>query len=115
LYSAEVFCTSPTSLAILYKTSRPQQRQGFSNLRKQYAFLWHTNCILVLEIITNIMKHNKFNICPSCIHKDTCVLTKHKSQVWACSEFDEIETADAFIKTGEQQIRTEPKLELAYS
>ncbi|MFD2832353.1 hypothetical protein [Gramella sp. AN32] len=35
------------------------------------------------------MKSNPFNICPTCIHKDSCVLTTQKSQVWSCSEYDE--------------------------
>ncbi len=35
------------------------------------------------------MKTNSFNICPTCMHKDTCVLTEQKSQVWSCSEYDE--------------------------
>lgn len=38
------------------------------------------------------MKPNKFNICPSCKHFETCVLTKHKSQVWSCSEYDQVLT-----------------------
>lgn len=36
------------------------------------------------------MKTNAFNICPTCIHKETCVLTTQKSQVWSCSEYDEL-------------------------
>jgi len=36
------------------------------------------------------MKSNAFNICPTCIHSDTCVLTTQKSQVWSCSEYDEL-------------------------
>lgn len=36
------------------------------------------------------MKTNQFNICPSCMHITTCVLTKQKSLVWACSEYDEL-------------------------
>ncbi|QHI39298.1 hypothetical protein IMCC3317_47080 [Kordia antarctica] len=35
------------------------------------------------------MKSNPFNICPTCIHKNTCVLTAQKDQVWSCSEFEE--------------------------
>ena len=35
------------------------------------------------------MKPNAFNICSTCIHKDLCVLTTKKSQVWSCSEYDE--------------------------
>ncbi|MFC4689934.1 hypothetical protein ACFO5T_05790 [Dokdonia genika] len=38
------------------------------------------------------MKANTFNICPTCIHRDTCVLTTQKSQVWSCSEYDESST-----------------------
>lgn len=36
------------------------------------------------------MKSNAFNICPSCIYKNLCVLTTQKSQVWSCSEYDEL-------------------------
>lgn len=32
---------------------------------------------------------NHFNICPSCIHRNNCVLTAQKDKVWSCSEFDE--------------------------
>ena len=32
---------------------------------------------------------NHFNICPSCMHRSTCVLTTQKNKVWSCSEFDE--------------------------
>lgn len=35
------------------------------------------------------MKANPFNICPTCGHRDTCVLTQQKNQVWSCSEYDE--------------------------
>jgi hypothetical protein len=35
------------------------------------------------------MKTNSFNICPTCTHRETCVLTNQKSQVWSCSEYDE--------------------------
>lgn len=34
------------------------------------------------------MKTNSFNICPTCMHKETCILTDQKSQVWSCSEYD---------------------------
>ncbi len=34
------------------------------------------------------MKPNPFNICPTCMHRETCVLTDQKSQVWSCSEYD---------------------------
>lgn len=39
------------------------------------------------------MKSNPFNICPTCMHRETCVLTQQKNQVWSCSEYDE-ETSD---------------------
>ncbi|QYA26700.1 hypothetical protein G3I01_14765 [Gramella sp. MT6] len=35
------------------------------------------------------MKSNHFNICPTCIHKNSCVLTSQKSKVWSCSEYEE--------------------------
>ncbi|TVZ26890.1 hypothetical protein JM83_1888 [Gillisia sp. Hel_I_86] len=35
------------------------------------------------------MKSNLFNICPTCVHRETCVLTQQKNQVWSCSEYDE--------------------------
>ncbi|RMA58737.1 hypothetical protein BXY75_2114 [Ulvibacter antarcticus] len=38
------------------------------------------------------MKANPFNICPSCIHRETCVLTDQKSQVWSCSDYGEVAT-----------------------
>lgn len=36
------------------------------------------------------MKSNQFNICPSCKHITTCVLTDRKDLVWSCSEYDEL-------------------------
>ncbi len=42
------------------------------------------------------MKPNPFNICPTCMHLETCVLTDQKSQVWSCSEYDE-EVAQKFV------------------
>ena len=39
------------------------------------------------------MKANPFNICPTCMHRETCVLTQQKNQVWSCSEYEE-ETSD---------------------
>jgi len=36
------------------------------------------------------MKPNPFNICPSCMHVATCVLTNQKHLVWSCSEYDEL-------------------------
>ncbi|WP_432411733.1 hypothetical protein [Rasiella sp. SM2506] len=35
------------------------------------------------------MTSNTFNICPICVHKDICVLTTQKNQVWSCSEYEE--------------------------
>ena len=35
------------------------------------------------------MKSNPFNICPTCIYSDTCVITHHKNQVCSCSEYQE--------------------------
>lgn len=32
---------------------------------------------------------NHFNICPSCVHRNDCVLTAQKDKVWSCSEYDE--------------------------
>ena len=32
---------------------------------------------------------NHINICPSCMHRNSCVLTAQKDKVWSCSEFDE--------------------------
>lgn len=31
---------------------------------------------------------NHFNICPSCAHRNYCVLTTQKEKVWSCSEYD---------------------------
>lgn len=36
------------------------------------------------------MTTNPFNICPTCDHVKTCVLTEMKEQVWSCSEYDEV-------------------------
>ncbi|SDF08181.1 hypothetical protein [Ulvibacter litoralis] len=36
------------------------------------------------------MKTNSFNICPTCEHRETCILTDQKAQVWSCSEYEEI-------------------------
>ncbi len=49
----------------------------------QIAF-WYVNNI-------NSLIMNHFNICPSCIHINSCVLTAQKDKVWSCSEFDDIE------------------------
>ncbi|MDN3492834.1 hypothetical protein [Winogradskyella bathintestinalis] len=31
---------------------------------------------------------NHLNICPSCVHRNDCVLTAQKDKVWSCSEYD---------------------------
>ncbi len=37
---------------------------------------------------------NHINICPSCIHRNSCVLTAQKDKVWSCSEYDETVTSE---------------------
>ncbi|MDG5491186.1 hypothetical protein [Psychroserpens sp. SPM9] len=39
---------------------------------------------------------NHFNICPSCMHRNSCVLTAQKDKVWSCSEFDEETPPDPY-------------------
>lgn len=51
------------------------------------------------------MKTNNFNICPSCTHRNTCVLTAHKDKVWSCSEFEEVQYNKSSLKTTKQQER----------
>ncbi|WP_159017765.1 hypothetical protein [Algibacter sp. L3A6] len=41
----------------------------------------------ILNVIE--MSVNQFNICPSCVHCKTCVLTSQKDKVWSCSEYEE--------------------------
>ncbi|MFD1616342.1 hypothetical protein [Gelatiniphilus marinus] len=36
------------------------------------------------------MDTNYSNICPSCAHKNYCVLTAQKDKVWSCSEFEQV-------------------------
>ncbi|GGX06567.1 hypothetical protein GCM10007384_05350 [Aquimarina muelleri] len=61
------------------------------------------------------MKSNPFNICPTCVHENTCVLTTQKSQVWSCSEYDE-ETVTIATKLKPKSImKKEPKPEMAIS
>jgi hypothetical protein len=50
------------------------------------------------------MKANHFNICPSCIHSNYCVLTAQKDKVWSCSEFDEIQLNGDLNETAEQPV-----------
>ena len=44
------------------------------------------------------MKTNPFNLCPTCIHVTTCVLTKQKHKVWSCSEYDDLTSLRAYRK-----------------
>jgi len=53
------------------------------------------------------MKINHFNICPTCEHQNTCVLTNQKSQVWSCSEYDE--TINRQENNEVEPIKTEQK------
>jgi len=49
------------------------------------------------------MTTNPFNICPTCIHFHTCVLTEVKEKVWSCSEYDEAhetKTATTEVREG---------------
>lgn len=55
------------------------------------------------------MKLNAFNICPTCIHRDTCVLTTQKNQVWSCSEYEE-GTAEITIITNKKE---QPEMAMA--
>ncbi|WP_165806021.1 hypothetical protein [Marixanthomonas spongiae] len=55
------------------------------------------------------METNSFNICPTCLHRNTCVLTEQKSQVWSCSEYDEA----GFEGKGQPQILPEMEYEMA--
>jgi hypothetical protein len=50
------------------------------------------------------MNANHFNICPSCIHFNNCVLTAQKDKVWSCSEFDEIKQNEDQIDTTKQPV-----------
>lgn len=56
---------------------------------------------------------NHFNICPDCMHHNTCVLTAQKDRVWSCSEFDE-EVPNKYnlekVKKLEQQQNQRPEL-----
>jgi len=59
------------------------------------------------------MKSNPFNICPTCIHKETCVLTQQKNQVWSCSEYDEDITKSNQHNNSESSISIEGQPEMA--
>ncbi|WP_431134623.1 hypothetical protein [Psychroserpens mesophilus] len=43
-----------------------------------------------------------FNICPSCVHLNNCVLTSQKDQVWSCSEFDDVKPNETTTKIVQQ-------------
>lgn len=61
------------------------------------------------------MKANQFNLCPSCIHLEMCVLTSQKSKVWSCSEYDE-DIATISKKTNlKTSIKQEQKPEMVMS
>nr|WP_321227980.1 hypothetical protein [uncultured Psychroserpens sp.] len=48
---------------------------------------------------------NHFNICPSCMHSNSCVLTAQKDKVWSCSEFDEIKPSQTNMDNVQQPER----------
>lgn len=58
------------------------------------------------------MKANPFNICPTCIHRETCVLTDQKSQVWSCSEYEEEGTQKNISSQSKEAIIKEQKSEV---
>lgn len=58
------------------------------------------------------MNLNALNICTTCIHRNTCVLTTQKSQVWCCSEYDE-ETDQLKVKQTSKKKSSEPSLAMA--
>ncbi|WP_369994500.1 hypothetical protein [Winogradskyella sp.] len=56
---------------------------------------------------------NHINICPSCIHRNSCVLTMQKDKVWSCSEYDEEDGELTTLETvRESEKNEERKLEL---
>lgn len=55
---------------------------------------------------------NHINICPSCIHRNNCVLTMQKDKVWSCSEYDEEFEESIILKTVQELKNVEKKLEL---
>ncbi len=59
------------------------------------------------------MKANAFNICPDCAHYRTCVLTTEKSQVWSCSEFDELPPETGAALTSISDNKDQPEMALA--
>ncbi|GEQ86299.1 hypothetical protein ULMS_18070 [Patiriisocius marinistellae] len=59
------------------------------------------------------MKLNQVNICPSCIYKDTCVLTMQKNKVWSCSEYEEGSEIFKTESTPVVKKQTEPEMAMA--
>jgi ssDNA-binding Zn-finger/Zn-ribbon topoisomerase 1 len=59
------------------------------------------------------MKANTFNICPTCTHREYCVLTDLKSQVWSCSEYDEKTSNVIFEEKKTPEANTEFKPDMA--
>ncbi|SFI99143.1 hypothetical protein [Olleya namhaensis] len=53
-----------------------------------------------------------FNICPDCIHRNYCVLTAQKDNVWSCSEFDAFNSGQPNQLTSEQVKQPEQELVL---
>ncbi len=56
------------------------------------------------------MRLNTFNICPTCIHSATCILTHQKNSVWSCSDYDEKANK---VSIPEKSLETERQLEMA--
>ena len=48
---------------------------------------------------------NHFNICPSCMHRNNCVLTVQKDKVWSCSEYDETKPNEVVLSKKQQPTR----------
>ncbi len=53
------------------------------------------------------MNKNRFNICPSCMHRITCVLTAQKDLVWSCSEYDEQNSETKLVQPSDMEQKTE--------
>ncbi|MEZ4792429.1 MAG: hypothetical protein R2783_02850 [Gelidibacter sp.] len=72
----------------------------------------HIGTRLVLNEKTKnneVMTTNPFNICPTCAHIHTCVLTEMKEKVWSCSEYDDAQPEHKTI----EKPKPERQLELA--
>ncbi len=41
---------------------------------------------------------NHINSCPSCIHRNNCVLTMQKDKVWSCSDYDQDITESSILE-----------------